>query len=48
MEKYLAVDLKDPGLIPSKGDFFHLNFFQRGNEPNWEEQGQQQQQEKLK
>ena len=46
MDKCLAVDLKDPDLIPSQGDFFLLNFFLRGNEPNGE--GQQQQEQQLK
>ena len=45
MDKCFSVDLKDLGLIPSHGDFFHLNFFQRGNEPNGEQQQGQQQQE---
>ena len=38
MDKCLAVDLKDPGLTPIQGDFFHLN------EPKGEGQEQQQQQ----
>ena len=44
MDKCLAVDLKVPGSIPSQADFFHFNFFLRGNEPNGEEQEQGQQQ----
>ena len=40
------MDLKNPGSVPSQGDFFHLNFFLRGNEQNGE--GQEQQQEQLK
>ena len=39
--KCFAGELNDPGLIPSQGEFFHLNFFQRGNEPNGEEQQEQ-------
>ena len=42
MDKCLAVDLKDPSSIPNQGDFFHLKFFLRGNEPNGEQQQQQQ------
>ena len=41
MYKCLAVDLKDPGSTPSQGDFFHLNFFLRGNEPNGEQEQEQ-------
>ena len=42
MDKDLAVGLKDPGLIHSQGDFFHQNFFLRGNEPNGEQEQLQQ------
>ena len=45
MDKCLAVGMKDPCLIPTQGYFFHLNIFERGNEPNGEEQGQVQQQQ---
>ena len=38
----LAADLKDPSLIPSQGDFFHLSFFLSGNEPNGEQEQQEQ------
>ena len=41
MDKCWAVDLKNPSLIPSQGDFFHLNFFKRGNEPSGEQEQEQ-------
>ena len=38
--KCLAGELKDPGLIPGQGNFFHLNCFLRGNEPIGEQEQQ--------
>ena len=46
--KSLAVDLNDPGLILSQGDFFHFNYFLRGNAPNGEQQQQQGEEQELK
>ena len=45
MDKCLAVDLKDPGLIPGQGDFISLKFFYRGNEPNGKQQQEQDQEQ---
>ena len=48
MDRCLAVNLLDPGPIPRQEDFFHLSFFQRGNDPNGEQQQQQGQEQELK
>ena len=39
--KSSAEELKAPGSFPGQGEFFYLNFFLRGNEPNSEEQEEQ-------
>ena len=46
--KCSAGELKDPGLIPGQGEYFHINFFLRGNEPNSEQDEQEQQHQQLK
>ena len=40
--KCSAGELKNPGSIPVRENFFHLNFFLSGNEPNGEQQQEQQ------